>query len=84
MPVRKFRDLQEMDDARWRPAGDPALYRAIAEVWAFADRTCALKFPPGVYKHRSLDDAQRLRDQWEEINFRAYWERQPGGSTPAA
>jgi hypothetical protein len=37
------------------------------------DRSPAL--PPGVYKHRSIEDAERLRDQWEEADFKALWER---------
>ncbi len=75
MPVRKFRSLREMEDALWRGSGDPSLPDAIARVWDFADRICRRTFPPGVYKHRSIDEAQRLRDSWEEINFRAFWER---------
>ncbi len=78
MPVRKFRSLQEMEDALWRQPGDPELERAIASVWDFAARTCQRTFPPGVYKHRSIEAAERLREEWEEANFQAYWRRQPG------
>jgi hypothetical protein len=82
MPVRKFRSLQEMEDALWRPSDDPSLAVAIARVWSFADRTCPRRFPPGVYRHRSVEDAQRLRDAWEAANFRAFWARRgrPDGS----
>ncbi len=76
MPVRKFRDLQQMEDALWREPGDPALWRAIAGVWDFAARTCPRSFPPGVHKHRSVEQAQRARDQWEEADFQAFWRRQ--------
>jgi len=73
MPIRKFRSLQEMEDSLWREPGDPQLVRAIRSVWAFAARTCPKLFPPGVYRHRSIEDAQRQRDLWEEENFRAFW-----------
>lgn len=76
MPVRKFHDVQEMENALWRPVGDPSLASAIARVWDFAERTCRHRFPPGFYKHHSIEEAQALRDQWEEHNFRAFWERQ--------
>lgn len=76
MPVRKFRNLQAMEDALWREPGDPALWAAIAGVWEFAERTCPKSFPSGVYKHRSIEDAQQLRDKWEEANFATYWRRQ--------
>ena len=76
MPVRKFKSLLEMEDALWRIPGAPELYRAIASVWDFAACTVQKSFPPGVYKHRSIESAQRQRDAWEEENFRAYWRRQ--------
>jgi hypothetical protein len=75
MPVRKFRHLEEMEDALWRKPGDPALWRAIDAVWAFAAETCPQRFPPGVYRHRNLQEAERLRDRWEEDNFKAFWSR---------
>ena len=77
MPVRKFRSLeemQEMEDSLWREPG-PELWRAIASVWRFAERTCPKRFPPGVYRHRSIEDVQRQRAVWEEANFRALRER---------
>lgn len=74
MPVRRIRNLQEMEDSLWREPGDPDLWRAIASAWSFAERTCPKRFPPGVYRHRTLEDAQRQREVWEEANFRKLWE----------
>lgn len=73
MPVRKFRSVEEMEGGLWREPNDPALWRAIAAVWAFAERTVPRRLPPGVYRHRSIEDAERLREQWEEQDFRALW-----------
>jgi hypothetical protein len=75
VPVRKFRDVSEMEDTVWHDRTDPALHRTIASVWDFAARTCPLKFPPGVHKHRSVADADVRRDHWEEANFRAFQAR---------
>ena len=74
MPVRKFHDVSEMEDT-WRDPGDPALFRAIKSVWDFAERTCPLRFPPGVYKHRTIEDAQALVEVWADANFKAFQER---------
>ena len=71
MPVRKFRDVSEMEDTLWREPGDPELFRAIAGVWDFAARTCPRRFPPGVYRHRSIEEAKALREKWEEADFQA-------------
>ena len=75
MPIRKFRSVEEMD-APWREPGTPALWRAIAAVWAFGARTVGHRFPPGVHKHRSIEDAERLREKWDEANFARYHARE--------
>ena len=75
MPVRKFRDVSEMEDTLWYERGDASLFRAIAGVWDFASRTCPLQFPRGVHKYRSIEEADADRERWEEANFRAFHER---------
>jgi hypothetical protein len=75
MPVKKIRDLQEMEDSLWREPGSPELMRAIESVQRLGARTRPLGFPPGVYKHRSIEDAERLREEWEKANFREFWRR---------
>jgi hypothetical protein len=75
MPIRKFRDVSEMEDTLWYERADPALLRAIARVWDFAARACPLQFPRGVHKYRSIADANADRDLWEDANFRAFQER---------
>jgi hypothetical protein len=76
MPLRKFRSLEAMEDALWYPCGETALWEAIRRVWDFAERSVPRRFPAGVHKHRSIEGAQRLRDEWEERDFRLFWERQ--------
>jgi len=56
MPVRKFRNVEELNQPIWRRPGDPALFRAIAAVWAFARSTRPRRFPPGVRKFRSIEE----------------------------
>jgi hypothetical protein len=75
MPVRKFRDVSEMEDTLWYDRTDPELQRAIARVWSFSARICPLQFPRGVHKYHSIEEANADRDRWEEANFRAFHER---------
>ena len=65
MPVRKFRSIEEMkqDHPIWRRPGDPVLYRAIALVWEVARRTNPRRFPPSVYKYRSIQEMDRAQEQ---------------------
>lgn len=75
MPVRKFRSVEEMDGYRWYEAGDPALYRAIRRVWELGYRTIQPRFPPGVFKHRSIESMNALQETWAQANFVAYQDR---------
>ena len=59
MPVRKFRSVEAMEPAPWRQPGDPALFRAIAAVWDFGDRTLPRRSPPGVFRYRSIEEMKR-------------------------
>jgi hypothetical protein len=81
MPVRKFRDVSEMEDSLWYERGDPELPRAIARVWNFSARICPLQFPRGVHRYRSIDDANADQERWEEANFRAFHERRRAKSS---
>ena len=65
MPVRKFRSVEAMDEPRWHPPGSPELLAAIRRVWDFAARTNPRTFPPGVYRHRSIEEAFAQRLRWE-------------------
>jgi hypothetical protein len=81
MPVRRFRDLQQVEDALWREPGSAELFRAMERVWDFARRSCPRHFPPGVHKHRSLEEAQAQREAWEARDFEEFWRRQRAAGT---
>ena len=67
MPVRRFRSVEEMERPLWRKPGDPSLYRAIAGVWGFGLRTRVRSFPPGVYRHRTIEELQVQRARWNTL-----------------
>ena len=74
MPIKKFRDISEMKRTGYRP-GSPELVAAISYIWSLSERICPLRFPPGVHKHRSLEDAESLRKQWQQANVRSQQHR---------
>ena len=82
MPVYKYRHVSEMVDRSWRQPGDPGLFRAIRATWDFARRTTQPRFPPGVYKHRSIARAEELREAWERANFESFRKRRAGEGGP--
>ncbi len=76
MPIKKYRSVEEMEGNTWREAGSQELFRAIEQVWDFASRTLQPSYPPGVYKHRSIEELQKQREVWDRANFEAYQARQ--------
>lgn len=78
MPVRKFRSISEMPEP-WQDRG-PELFRTIRSVWAFAARTVPMRFPPGVHRHRSIDEADAQRERWEQDNFESFHQRRRSNS----
>jgi hypothetical protein len=61
--VQKFRSGEEMNAAQPRPAdtGFDRFLRHCARYWQLAPRT----YPRGVFKFRSIEDAQRARERRE-------------------
>ena len=70
MPVKKFRDVSEMKRSAY-PPGSPELLAVTRAVWGLAAKICPLRFPPGLYRHRSIEDAELLRQQWQKANVQA-------------
>ncbi len=66
MPVRKYRSVAEMNQPVWYEPGSPELMRAIRRIWSFAEQSGRRRFPPGVYKHRSIEDLNEQTRKWQE------------------
>lgn len=65
MPVRKLRSLEEAEDSLFRDPNDPRLWPSLVALWRLSDRLFSRRLPPGVYKHRSVEELNRQREQWE-------------------
>jgi hypothetical protein len=65
LAVRKLAHLPEYDDSVWLDPTDPNLIPTIVAVWERSRRLCPPSFPPGVYKHALIEDANRMTERWE-------------------
>jgi hypothetical protein len=67
MPIRKYRDISDVEPAwEWQTRGD--LLARIRHLWArssyLAELTSGgLRYPRGVHKLRTIEDANRDRDR---------------------
>jgi len=66
MPIRKFRNVDQMNQPRWREPGDPDLYRTIARLWKSGQITNRRRFPPGVHRYHSIEHLDAQVERWNE------------------
>jgi hypothetical protein len=71
MPVQRFRDFEEARRALWSERGDPKLSARIRSLWAFARRLAPGAAPRGLRRFRTLEEANRHREEWIERRVRA-------------
>ncbi|MBN2496140.1 MAG: hypothetical protein JXR96_16220 [Deltaproteobacteria bacterium] len=84
MPVRRLESLEDARDAVWYEPDDPALWRTIRAVWELAARLCPYRFPPGVYRQRSIEESNQQRECWEQQRVELAGRRLQGGPKPEA
>lgn len=62
MPVQKFRSIEEMNRApvvEGRPPNFERFLRHCARYWAISPK----RYPRGVFKFRTIEEAQRAHDK---------------------
>jgi len=69
MPVFKYRSVEEIPDETWRTKGDPDLARALDRLWTTSRRLRPRRFPPGVTRHRSIEDMNQQREDWDRLGL---------------
>ena len=65
MPLRRYRSVEEMPSPMWSEPLDPDNLRRAGDVSALAARLHPRRFPVGLHKYRSVEDASEAREQWE-------------------
>jgi hypothetical protein len=67
MPVEKFRSIEEMNKARVQLSRTPDFERFLrhcARYWMIAPK----RYPRGVFKFRSIEEAQKARELHRPLN----------------
>ena len=65
MPVYKYKTFEEAERALWNFNLDEAYFSRVAELWEFANTLCPITYPKGIFKYRSIEEANRQRYEWE-------------------
>ena len=64
MPVYRFRSMEEAREALWIAGNSTELAERMRKLWAFQARFRQERMPRGVYRYRSIEEANRARDRW--------------------
>lgn len=66
MPIDKFRSFEDAREALEERADDPGFLHQVRWLWALSERLWRAPIPPGIRRYRTLDEAQRDREDWEK------------------
>lgn len=64
MSVRRYRDVSEMPGPSKMDPEDPRLWARIGAWMALSKRLSPRRWPPGVYRNRTIEEANRRRESW--------------------
>jgi hypothetical protein len=65
MPVYRYKTFEEAEIALWDFRPDEMYFHKVAELWSFANKLCPIMYPKGIFKFRSIEEANRHRDEYE-------------------
>jgi len=65
MPVYKYKTFDGADRVLWNFHPDEAYYKQVAALWRFANHLSPITYPRGIFKFRSIEEANKHRDEFE-------------------
>ncbi|HSG39491.1 MAG TPA: hypothetical protein VLE27_07610 [Thermoanaerobaculia bacterium] len=69
MPIEKYRGVEEMPRVEWCDCLDEDCLRRIAKLWARSSAFSQRIYPRGVFKFRSIEEAQEARERITQENI---------------
>ena len=64
MSVQKFRTHEEAKRALWCFNPDDEYYERVSQLFKLANQLCPPDFPRGVFKYRTIEDANKAKEEW--------------------
>ncbi len=65
MPICKYKSFEEADKVHWNLNPDENYYQRIAELWEFANKLSSIEYPKGIFKFKTIEEANQHRDNIE-------------------
>ncbi len=70
MPIQKFKTFEEAEKALVNPYPDEAYFARVADLWNFADKLNRVSYPRGIFKFRTIEEANKHREELELTHIR--------------
>ncbi|MGA1823598.1 MAG: hypothetical protein ACMUIP_02965 [bacterium] len=64
MSVIKYKNPEDATRALWCFTPDAEYYRRVRELWRTANRLCPPRFPQGIFKYKTFEDAAKQKLAW--------------------
>lgn len=64
MPVHKYKTFQEARDAQIAAKPDAEYYKMLKSFYETFSKVFTKKFPHGVYKFKTIEEAQKQKEDW--------------------
>ena len=65
MPIFKFKSFEDADKTHWNFSPDEKYYARVAELWEFANKLSSIEYPKGIFKFKTIEEANRHREEIE-------------------
>ena len=65
MPAQKYKSFEEAEKALWNFYPDEAYLNRVVELWDFVEKLNPIKYPRGVFKFKTIEEANKFREEIE-------------------
>lgn len=69
MPVQKFKTLEDAEKALVINEPNEAYFKRVAQLFRFANKLNPIKWPKGIFKFRTIEDANQHREEIERAHM---------------
>ncbi len=75
MSVFKYKTFEEAERALWNFKPDENYFKRVAELWDFANQLNPICYPRGIFKFKTIEEANRHREEIELAHAREIQEK---------
>ncbi len=75
MPVFKYKTFEEAEKSLWNFHPDEEYFKRVVQLWDFANELSPINYPSGIFKFKSIKEANEHRHKIEIENARKRYKK---------